>query len=330
MALSMRWLAWSLLSLFVSRVAALRVGQGQSSGLQRTKDTESIPQFVYTVGVEGSNHHGVMSELLVPLALSNVHHHHHQVEAKSGDGMSWCSRAHNETSPFEMFLANQGKCDAVPPPGINPNKVESSSPRFCARDNDARQVLFHGDIKVDQLISRTSQCGGLVLEDNSFPSGGARTPPAPINLKDLYEKGSPHINIQLVVLQRNFYDTVLSHGNWDGGPLGHAEKMAEYMQYIAQNLEGIPPDAWRILPVDCIPGSKHLLQERLAQFLGFQSESCPHCWEHWRDPSNHALENRNVVVDNVFASNAHRFKMLDRGNANSFSKQYLVEPTTCQ
>merc|ERR1712187_639729 len=119
-----------------------------------------------------------------------------------------------------------------------------------------------------------------------------------MNLSTMYWKLSPRIDTRLVVLQRNFYDTVMAHPDWDKGTIGPAEKMAEYMEYISQTLKGLPSHAWRILPVDCVPKNKNGLQTSLARFLGFPSEVCGHCWEHWHTTGlHHANKTRNVSVD---------------------------------
>jgi len=138
------------------------------------------------------------------------------------------------------------------------------------------------------------------------------------------------MDTRLVVLQRNFYDTVMSHPSWDGGVNGHAGVMANYLAYISNTLKDLPSHAWRILPVDCIHTNKHGLQISLARFLGFETEVCGHCWEHWRDPSSHEHESRMWMVDNAFTRNRHRFDVLDPANANSMLSQYLVNPATCK
>jgi len=305
----------------MQRSTALKIGDVE---WKSNETVEGSLLFVYLVGAEGSNHHGVLSELLVPLSQSQ----RCEAEDQLGKQMTTCARSDDEFSEFHAFLGEE-VCNEIPPPDVNRAEMNIKC-RICARDKMVRNALFKHGVNVDEIVSQGSRCGRTILEDNSFPSGSARTPPSPINLSTMFRALSPRIDTRLVVLQRNFYDTVMSHPTLDGGATGHAEKMAEYMGYISGALQDLPSHAWRILPVDCIEANKHGLQKSLAQFLGFPTEECGHCWEHWRAPMGHADEPRNGAVDDVFTSNRHHFEVLDPDHANSILSQYLVDPTTCQ
>jgi len=291
----------------------------------QAKAAEGSLQFVYLVGVEGSNHHGVMSELLAPLSLSQ---RCKPDSAKHGNNATMCIRP-DAADEFRTFIGGD-VCDKTPTRETilaNMN-VECN---ICVRDAVVRNALFHGDIEVDEVVSRGSQCGGTILEDMSFPSGSSRTPPGPMNLSSMFRQLSGRIDTRLVVLQRDFYDTVMSHQWFDGGANRHAKKMVEYMEYISQTLKGLPSHAWRILPVDCISTNKHGLQTSLARFLGFPTEECGHCWEHWNTPASNAARRaqRRTKVDDAFTKNRHRFDVLDPVHAKAMLSQYLVDPMTC-
>lgn len=73
--------------------------------------------------------------------------------------------------------------------------------------------------------------------DNSFPSGFKQR--EVINqwpISKIYNELSEFMPIKLIHLQRNIFDTINSHPNWDRGILGHTQKLAEINHFILNEL----------------------------------------------------------------------------------------------
>jgi hypothetical protein len=73
--------------------------------------------------------------------------------------------------------------------------------------------------------------------DKSFPSGFKQR--EVINqwpISKIYNELSEFTPIKLIHLKRNIFDTINSHPHWDGGILGHTQKIAQINHFILNEL----------------------------------------------------------------------------------------------
>ena len=118
----------------------------------------------------------------------------------------------------------------------------------------------------------------------------------------------------MVLSRSSFLDMVVSHRNFDDGPLSHANVLAGYLILISRFLEGhryyyhddndggggdgsgvdAPEKLWTILNTDRISSKyytdKYLMGQarleligNLTRFLGWSNSDCGDCFHHWVD-----------------------------------------------
>lgn len=229
-------------------------------------------RFVYAIGVEGSNHHGVMSELLQPLAAE-----------RCSQNCSMHLAVHTDA------WAKQPDC------AVHADTDELRGHLFGGRLSTVKDSAG-----VRQLLHRDHSA--VWLEDNSFPSGwphgffGGRHPPAPMDIIDMFNTLQGIATTKIVVLVRDFTSTVLSHSRFDHGLVPHAEVLATYNAYIAKSIAQLPASSWYVLPVDCLYRSAQARQRvarDLRAFLGWKApnieprDACCNCFARWHG-SRHA------------------------------------------
>lgn len=267
-----------------------------------------MARFVYAVGVEGSNHHGVLSQILLPLASE-----------RCLQNCTFANASGGSSNPLALssWAAACG-CAVHAPVDIDGSSSHTASAQL-------RRVLFggsHSSVNDPKAVRRLLQEDqhAVWLEGNSYPSGwprgfhGGRRPPAPMDLVDMYTKLSGATSVKLVLLARDFTSTVLSHAKFDGGVHAHANVVANYNEYIAASLARLPADAFYVLPVDCLYRSaraRNRIARELRTFLGWtppnivQGGECCNCFRKWHSSKHGQSQLSPTILSalNAVASN---------------------------
>jgi len=100
-------------------------------------------------------------------------------------------------------------------------------------------------IKRAQLLQKVGplNLSFLTIQDRSFPSGwnkSLRIRPWPISLTNLFHTFSSDMYVRFIILLRPFVKCVASHLSFDSGPVAHALKLSEYLEYFGEELDYIP------------------------------------------------------------------------------------------
>jgi len=141
----------------------------------------------------------------------------------------------------------------------------------------------------------------VFIEDKSFPSGSVnRIPPFPLCFDNLYAK-IPSVKILLLI--RNYLDTVLSHRTFDNGLIKHAEKMSHYSYFLSRTVRKIPKENWKAFYIDCIyKSSYHKIKavNDVRKFLNWETEhanrKCCNCFLNWRSPKKYNISEHLVNI----------------------------------
>lgn len=271
-----------------------------STAISLTRRTSPPPPFVYMLGVEGSNHHGVMAELLYPLVTERC---------------------------------NQGPCNMQKIREL-PSSVSDKLPSnpWCPsvqRDPEFRKAFFSLNMTgvTDSFLQHPNH---WFLEDMSFPGDHMhRDVPMPIDLGIMFRAIAPLTNFKFLVLQRSFESLVVSRQDFDSGPRPHAEKMAEFLTYLSGELQLVPLTYWKVLPVDCLEWNEQtrmMAKVKVAEFLGINSQCCG-CFNSWRSPTSHErIEDVEVIMESTVAA----WPVFDASEDGPYVSQYLLNPSTCE
>lgn len=279
---------------------ALPLTASMSLNLRHRDGASGSPPFVYMLGVEGSNHHGVMAELLSPLV-----------------------RERCNTGP-----CNEQSIKETPSSGDNLPPADPACPAL-QRDSAFRKELF--GLNATGLTAAFAQHpSAWFVEDMSFPAGlTSREVPMPIDLGDMFRAVSPLTDFRFLVLQRSFGQLAASRAGFDASLEAHAEKMAEYLAYLSGELERVPSASWKVLPVGCLERgdeARVLAKERVAEFLGLSSQCCG-CFQSWQSPTPHEQSD---AVESIGESTIQDWPVFDPRDGGRFRGQYLLNPSTCK
>ena len=282
------------------------------------------PTFVFLVGVEGSSHHGVAQNLVWPLVRD--HCGPKCAPPRTIDDL--------DDDGSESIYRVPSECNAT------------------AYDEDVRSRLYSvpsqavregGAVRdVDGLRRRMAAAprGSYFFEWRSFPSAGHtqvanssdRQPPLPLDLAALARALDGVARLRLLVLQRDFRTTVLSHNRWDKGT--HAVVIERHLRSLAQQLEHLAGDA-AVLPVDCLydhasKATRRSVVENLRTFLDAPDSSCCECFAFWRASRDHRRPGRSPIdaIAALERDHAPDWGPFARMRAPGF--RYLLDPESCR
>ncbi len=164
----------------------------------------------------------------------------------------------------------------------------------------------------------------------------------PTNLYEFYDAFSPHADVRFIVLHRPYLDTIASHAALDSGPVSHSTVISGFLLLLSRFLVshmysyssavaasalgdkdagsssssggGVP--LWTIVCAEQLTSKEfetqqQLLESReaiishLATFLGWPVQSCPQCFDNWRESSKVSPELRlgeattNILLDHI-------------------------------
>lgn len=229
------------------------------------------------------------------------------------------------------------------------------------RDCDTRRLLgcnknILDDYDHDQLANCLRPAPGrhlFVWEDRSFPAGhamGHRNAVVTSRLPNfdfgkLYRSIAPFVDVfRLVLLRRDFFAIVRSHGNFDPTPNLHASLMAKHLEFIAKAIRSFPTESYATLPVDCLFVSnetRYALLPPLASFLQIQSHlgpyRCAQCFANWHNQTDHSAY-RNSQLDRTMRRIVEKYAGLWGPFAPDSScdttphcsnATFLADPRTC-
>ena len=264
-------------------------------------------QIIYILGVEGAIHHG-FTPILETLAKT-------QIDPSTGQH-------------FDVIYAPKVLRSALF--GLYQEKRNMDDPTLI--DKVFRELCPEKDGKTKRVI----------IEDSSFPSGALDDPRSyrirrqaswmtstmeevandelalnhPVNLRNFYELYSKRANIQFILLNRPFLETMASHANdWGEEVVGRSNMIRGFMlilkrflDYLQQqqdeqnveqngNMRGTTLKKKALATIVCADkimsknyeamydatmARQHVL-DYLVEFLGWPSSRCPECYKKWKE-----------------------------------------------
>mmetsp|Transcript_5568 Transcript_5568/g.11744 ORF Transcript_5568/g.11744 Transcript_5568/m.11744 type:complete len:464 (-) Transcript_5568:107-1498(-) len=261
-------------------------------------------QIIYILGVEGAIHHG-FTPILEALAKS-------QVDPNTGKA-------------YQVTYAPKVLRSALF--GLYQEKRDMDDPTLIAKV--FRELCPETD---DGKTKR------IIIEDSSFPSGAMDDPRSyrirrqaswmtstmeevandelainhPVNLKKFYELYSQHANVQFILLNRPFLETMASHANdWGEEVAGRSNMIRGFMLILKRFLDHLRQEeessnsggmrggnkkkalstivcADKIMSknyesdYEATMARQHIL-DYLTKFLGWPSSRCPECYNTWKE-----------------------------------------------
>ena len=95
----------------------------------------------------------------------------------------------------------------------------------------------------------------------------------PIHTSKWFAAVSKYCDVRIVLLHRNFVDTVWSHRTWDTGPIGHGEVLLMFAKFMEDMLTRIPSDSWiRFNYEDFWSPHRDQALNSLTRFLGWEAD----------------------------------------------------------
>eukprot|EP00986_Skeletonema_menzelii_P000541 scaffold159_cov151-Skeletonema_menzelii.AAC.17 len=285
----------------IQQLQQKRQEQQQLTQEQLAKDN---CQIIYILGVEGSIHHG-FTPILETLAKS-------QHDPNTGKA-------------YEVTYAPKVLRSALF--GLYQEKRDIDDPTLIAKV--FRELCPETDGKTKRVI----------IEDSSFPSGALDDPRSyrirrqaswmtssmeevasdefalnhPLNLRKFYELYSQHANVQFILLNRPFLETMSSHANdWGEEVVGRSNMIRGFMLILKRFVEYLRQEEEHNNSSGGMRGSRkkkamativcadkimsknyesmyeatmarqHIL-DYLAEFLGWPSSRCPECYNTWKE-----------------------------------------------
>jgi len=291
----------------IQQLQEKRQQQQQLTQEQLAKDN---CQIIYILGVEGAIHHG-FTPILEKLAKS-------QQDPTTGKA-------------YEVTYAPKVLRSALF--GLYQEKRDMDDPTLIAKV--FRELCPETDGKTKRVI----------IEDSSFPSGAMDDPRSyrirrqaswmtstmeevandefainhPVNLRKFYEVYSQHANIQFILLNRPFVETMASHANdWGEEVVGRSNMIRGFMLILRRFLEQLRQEEENntsggtrgsrkkkelstIVCADKIMSKnyesmyettmarQHVL-DYLTEFLGWPSSRCPECYNTWKESKKDPAE----------------------------------------
>jgi len=288
----------------IDEIQQLQQKKQQHQQLAQERAAKDNCQIIYILGVEGAIHHG-FTPILETLAKS-------QRDPITG-------------KPYEVTYAPKVLRSALF--GLYQEKRDMEDPTLISK-------VFR-ELCPDMDGKKTKH---VIIEDSSFPSGAIDDPRSyrihrqaswmtstmeqvandelalnhPVNLHKFYELYSQHANVQFILLNRPFLETMASHANdWGEEVVGRSNMIRGFMlilkQFLAHlrreeqsNIDGgmrgnrMKKALSTIVCADKIMSKsyesmyeatmarQHIL-DYLTEFLGWPSSRCPECYNTWKE-----------------------------------------------
>lgn len=257
-------------------------------------------QIIYVTGVEGSSHHGLLP-IMETLAAKQIDPDtglKYHVDIKSRDlktGLfGWYSYASQVTK--WRFSRDPGVQD----PALSQSVVSS----MCPNDGRRHVIIEWASFPSGQTNDRRSyrvkrQKEWLQMTPEEIANDELALV-HPVDLNAFYDTYSPHAEIKFIVLNRDYTETIASHPEWDGGPIGHSKIISGFMIILSRFLNSHLVDPvtgkklWTLLCLESIlqknyqtlaesnEARKRVIQD-IATFLDWPVKECPSCFNHWRE-----------------------------------------------
>ena len=204
-------------------------------------------KFIYIIGIEGCGHHGFM-----PI-VENI------ISSSLNDEANLYSRWGELRKAFDrIWLAKN--------PLIN----------------------MRGKFQLNRLFVRLHTKKSIrddavyILEDRSFPSKDRRTPDQGWNLYELYERVRRHSEVYLIVLNRDPIAATFSHKDWDGGLKGHAEVIAQHLDYLSATMKAIGVSNFRSISYEELSTNRVQVVEGIVSYLGLRNADVKKAFKDFR------------------------------------------------
>ncbi|MEM8489086.1 MAG: hypothetical protein AAF564_26305, partial [Bacteroidota bacterium] len=203
--------------------------------------------FVYIIGIEGCGHHGFMPvvENLVGASLSDPTHMQSRWQAiRKAFNNIWL-----HPNPF---VKRWGK-----------SQLKRLLKRIAKQDGGQDQTFY-------------------ILEDNSFPSGDIRTVGAGWDLQELIALVEPFADVHLISLNRHPIAATFSHKDWDGGFRGHAQVLADHMDYLTTCMTAIGGENFKTISYEAMTTHSQEVVEGLVNYLELPYGNTQHAFKDFR------------------------------------------------
>jgi len=103
----------------------------------------------------------------------------------------------------------------------------------CRNSNNQDENTWFGYNVEDYLEGENF----FIYTDDSYPSGGDRETKRQKNIGEIYRILNRYGEVRFLYLQRNIYNTINSHPNFDGDILTHTEVLVETKHYVESEIE---------------------------------------------------------------------------------------------
>lgn len=275
-------------------------------------------QIIYVLGVEGSLHHGFMpvikalAEQQIDPATGVKYH-----VVKGHDVLRATIFGSKEVDlPMHDPQLVQATLDSICPPNMN--------------QIGAKHIILEGnsfpsgrpdDIRLPFRVRRQKSWQKMTPDEIASSQQALNHP---TNLYELYNAFSPYVDVRFVVLHRPYLDTIASHAGFDAGPVQHSTVISGFLLLlsrfllshlyttsataadIADGVDGYSGNGMPLWTVVCseqlsskeFETQRQLLAAReqivsyLATFLGWPQQSCPQCFDSWRESGKASPEER--------------------------------------
>ena len=188
-------------------------------------------QIIYVLGVEGSLHHGFMPIIKV-LADQQV-------------DLVTSSHFHVVKGHEVLRAAIFGSKKFAKLPISDPQLVQNTVDAICPPGDERQHIILEGNSfpsggSEDDTIRPTTfrvrrQSHWLTMTPNEIAS----SPQAlhhPTNLYEFYNAFSPYADVRFVVLHRPYLDTIASHAGFDSGPIPHSTVIIGFLLLLSRFL----------------------------------------------------------------------------------------------
>jgi len=278
-------------------------------------------QIIYILGVEGSNHHGLLP-IIKSLAAKQI---------DPDTGVRYDVDEAPEALKAGLFgwypHIVQQKWKFGEDPGVgDPAFVQSIVSSMCPNDGRRHVVIEwtsypsgHADDFRSYRVHRQSDWLHMTPQEIANDKNALAHP---VDLNAFYDAFAPHAEIKFIVLNRDYTETIASHKDWDGGPETHSNIISGFMIILSRFLNSHVDDSitgarlWTLLCFESIfaknyqtasevsEARRHVLHD-LATFLDWPVKECPDCFNHWHEstkiPEQELGDSMKIIFDHMSA-----------------------------